>query len=90
MATLPLKKYYESFIKNEIKGMKREPVLKRLGNLLACHVIAKDTPEVVHVRYFSCDEQYNPRMDRWIGTIAVKFKNGIVIDSAVSVPKDKE
>lgn len=84
----PIKTYYEKCIKNEIIGVKRDAVLKRLSNLLACHVISKDTKEVVHFRYFTCTDNYQPT-DKWIGTIAVKFKNGYATESAVSVPENK-
>jgi len=83
----PLKNYYESFVKKEIVGMKKEAVLKRLGNLLACPVITKDTKESVHVRFFSCNMDMTPNNDRWLGTIALKVVNGIVKDSAISVPE---
>ncbi|WP_129692305.1 hypothetical protein [Gottfriedia acidiceleris] len=86
----PLKNYYESFIKREIVGMKKEDVLKRLGNLLACPVITKDTKESVHVRFFSCTMEMKPNMDRWLGTIALRIENGIVKESAISVPEDKK
>lgn len=81
----PLKNYYESFIKKEIIGVKREDAIKRLGKLLACHVFSKDTKESVHVRYFTCNFDMTPT-DKWIGTIALKLKDGYVIDSAISVP----
>lgn len=86
----PLKNYYESFIKKEIIGMKKEDVLKRLGNLLACPLITKDVKNSVHVRYFSCNQDgpnIVPNMDRWLGTIALQIKEDFVIDSAISVPK---
>ena len=73
--------------------MKKDKVLKRLGNLLACPVITKDTKNSVHVRYFSCKQEGSnivPNMDRWLGTIALKIKEGHVIDSAISVPEDKK
>ncbi|QKE71893.1 hypothetical protein HPK19_03330 [Arthrobacter citreus] len=84
----PLKNYYESIIKKEIVGMKREVALKKLGNMLACQVISKDTKDSVHFRYFPCTMEMKPNVDRWLGTIAVKFKNDIVVDSAISVPKN--
>jgi len=86
----PLKKYYESFIKKEIVGMKKESVLKRLGNLLACPVVTKDTKESVHFRFFTCPMEMKPNMDRWLGTIALRIENGIVKESAISVPEDKK
>jgi hypothetical protein len=85
----PLKNYYESFIKREIVGMKREDVVKRLGNLLACSVIVKDKKESVHIRYFSCKldgVEMVPNMDRWLGTIALRIEGGVVRESAISVP----
>jgi hypothetical protein len=84
----PLKNYYESFIKKEIIGMKRELALKRLSNLLACQKISKDTKDVVHIRYFTCTETLQPT-DTYLGTIAIKFSNGYVVDSAISLPKEK-
>jgi len=84
----PLKNYYESFIKKDILGMKRELALKRLSNLLACHKISKNTTDVVHIRYFTCTETLQPT-DTYLGTIAIKFSNGYVVDSAISLPKDK-
>lgn len=84
----PIENYYNSFIKKEIIGMKKEDVLKRLNNLLACPVISKETKESVHVRFFTCTMEMKPNLDRWIGTIALKVKDGYVIDSAVSVPKE--
>jgi len=83
----PLKNYYESFIKKDIIGLKREVALKRLSNLLACQKISKDTVDVVHIRYFTCTETLQPT-DTYLGTIAVKFANGYVIDSAISTPKE--
>ncbi len=85
----PLKNYYESFIKKEILGMKKEDVLKRLGNLLACLVITKDTRESVHIRFFTCTMQMKPS-EKWLGTIALRIENGIVKESAISVPDDKK
>lgn len=85
----PLKNYYESFIKEEIIGMKKEVALKKLSKLLACHVISKDTKTSIHIRYFTCNEQMQPT-DKWIGTIAVKLKNDIVVDSAISVPNNQK
>lgn len=70
--------------------MKREDAIKRLGNLLACHVISKDTKESVHIRYFPCTMEMKPNMDRWIGTIALRIENGIVKESAISVPENKK
>lgn len=89
MNLFPLKKYYDSFIKKEIIGMKREMALKRLSNLLACHIISKDTKDVVHIRYFTCTDTLQPT-DKYLGTIAIKFANGYVIDSAISLPKDNQ
>ncbi|QKE74785.1 hypothetical protein HPK19_19490 [Arthrobacter citreus] len=89
----PLKNYYESFIKKEIIGMKKEAALKRLGNILACPVISKDTKESVHIRYFTCKlegPEMVPDMDRWIGTIALRIENGIVRETALSIPEDKK
>ncbi|MEE6450546.1 hypothetical protein RAH41_08245 [Gottfriedia acidiceleris] len=86
----PLKNYYESFIKKEIVGMKKEAVLKRLGNLLACPVVTKETKESVHVRFFTCTMKMKPNMDRWLGTIALRIENGVVKESAISVPGDKK
>ncbi|PEL12649.1 hypothetical protein [Bacillus sp. AFS017336] len=86
----PLKNYYESVIKKEIVGMKKEAALKRLGNLLACPVISKDSKDSVHIRYFSCKLEgavLLPNMDRWIGTIALRIDNGVVRESALSVPE---
>ena len=84
----PLKNYYESFIKKDIIGMKRELALKRLNNLLACQKISKDTKDVVHIRYFTCTETLQPT-DTYLGTIAVKFSNGYVVETAISLPKEK-
>ncbi|ODG93745.1 hypothetical protein BED47_00825 [Gottfriedia luciferensis] len=86
----PLKNYYESFIKKEIVGMKKEAALKRLGNLLACPVISKDTKDSVHIRFFTCTMEMKPNMDRWLGTIALRIENGVVKESAISVPEDKK
>ncbi|QKE72645.1 hypothetical protein HPK19_07425 [Arthrobacter citreus] len=86
----PLKNYYESFIKKEIVGMKKDAALKKLGNMLACPVITKDTNESVHVRFFSCTMEMKPNMDRWLGTIALRIENGVVKESAISVPEDKK
>ncbi|WP_088014172.1 hypothetical protein [Gottfriedia acidiceleris] len=83
----PLKNYYESFIKKEIIGTKREVAIRKLSNLLACHVISKNTVSAIHIRYFTCNEQMQPT-DKWLGTIAVKLKNDIVIETAISLPKD--
>lgn len=83
----PLKNYYEAFIQNDIIGLQREAALKRLSNLLACQKISKDTIDVVHIRYFTCTETLQPT-DTYLGTIAVKFANGIVVDSAISIPKE--
>jgi len=69
-ALLLLKNYYQSFIKKEIIGMKKEAALKKLGNILACPVITKDTKESVHIRFFTCTMEMKPNMDRWLGTIA--------------------
>ncbi|PEJ48204.1 hypothetical protein CN692_24160 [Bacillus sp. AFS002410] len=88
----PLKNYYESIIKKEIVGMEKETALKRLGNLLACPVFSKDTKGSVHIRYFSCKlegAEMVPNMDRWIGTIALRIENGIVKETALSVPGEK-
>ncbi|PEJ57376.1 hypothetical protein CN692_13260 [Bacillus sp. AFS002410] len=88
----PLKNYYESIIKQEIVGMEKEAALKRLGNLLACPVISKDSKDSVHIRCFSCQlegAEMVPNMDRWIGTIALRIENGVVRESALSVPGDK-
>ena len=92
----PLKNYYESFIKREIVGMKKADVMKRLGNLLACYVVTKEekrgSKESVHIRYFSCKldgVEMVPNMDRWWGTIALRIENGVVRESAISVPKQK-
>jgi len=84
----PLKNYYESFIKKDIIGLKRDAALKRLSNLLACQKISKDTKEVVHIRYFTCTESLQPS-DTYLGTIALKFSNGYVVESAISIPKEK-
>lgn len=84
----PLKNYYESFIKKDLIGVKREIALKRLSNLLACQKISKDTKEVVHIRYFTCTETLQPT-DTYLGTIAVKFQNGYVVETAISLPKKK-
>jgi hypothetical protein len=84
----PLKNYYESFIKKDIIGMKKEVAIKKLGNMLACPIITKDTKESVHVRFFTCTMEMKPS-ENWLGTIALKLKNGVVIDSAISVPKNK-
>ncbi|MEH7513227.1 hypothetical protein V7146_10865 [Gottfriedia acidiceleris] len=84
----PLKNYYESFIKKDLIGVKREIALKRLSNLLACQKISKDTEEVVHIRYFTCTETLQPT-DTYLGTIAVKFQNGYVVETAISLPKEK-
>lgn len=73
--------------------MKREDVIKRLGNLLACPVIAKDTKDSVHIRYFACmldGADIKPNMDRWLGTIALRIENGIVRESAISIPENKK
>ncbi|PET77559.1 hypothetical protein CN514_00750 [Bacillus sp. AFS001701] len=89
----PLKNYYESFIKKEIVGMKKDDALKKLGNMLACPVITKDTKESVHVRFFSCKlegTETKPNIDRWLGTIALRIENGVVKESAISVPEDKK
>jgi len=86
----PLKNYYESFIKKEIIGMKKEAVIKRLGNLLACPEIIKDTKDSVHIRFFSCTMEMKPNHDRWLGTIALRIENGIVKESAISVPEGKK
>jgi len=69
-ALLLLKNYYQSFIKKEIIGMKKEAALKKLGNILACPVITKVTKESVHIRFFTCTMEMKPNMDRWLGTIA--------------------
>ncbi|XRG78904.1 hypothetical protein V5E38_00860 [Rossellomorea sp. GAMAL-10_SWC] len=84
----PLKNYYESFIKKDLIGVRREIALKRLSNLLACQKISKDTKEVVHIRYFTCTETLQPT-DTYLGTIAVKFQNGYVVETAISLPKEK-
>jgi len=70
---LPLENYYNRFIKNDIIGKERAYVIDKLSHLLACHVITKNKVEVVHIRYFPCNEKYEPQMDKWIGTIAIKF-----------------
>ncbi|MGG2024199.1 hypothetical protein AB1282_25550 [Gottfriedia sp. S16(2024)] len=88
----PLKNYYEACIKREIYGMRKEDAMKRLTNILACHVVTKDTAESVHVRYFSCKldgVEMVPNMDRWIGTIALRIEGGFVRESAISV-SDKQ
>lgn len=84
----PLKNYYEAFIKKEIIGMKKEAALKKLGNMLACPVVTKDTKESVHIRFFTCTMEMKPS-ETWLGTIALKLQNGIVVESAISVPKNK-
>lgn len=85
----PLKNYYESFIKKDIIGLKREAAIKRLSNLLACQKISKNTKDVVHIRYFTCTETLQPT-DTYLGTIAVKFSNGYVVESAISIPKENK
>jgi hypothetical protein len=85
----PLKNYYERFIKNDVIGKEREVALDRLKHLLACHVIIKDTKEVVHIRYFTCNDNDEPT-DKYLGTIALKFSHEYVVESAISVPKDKK
>ncbi len=85
----PLKNYYETFIKKEIVGIKKEDVIKRLGNLLACPVVTKETKESVHVRFFTYTMDMKPS-DNWMGTFALRIENGIVKESAISVPGDKK
>ncbi|MEH7514315.1 hypothetical protein V7146_16500 [Gottfriedia acidiceleris] len=53
-------------------------------------MISKDTKESVHIRFFTCTMEMKPNMDRWLGTIALRLENGIVKESAISVPEDKK
>ncbi|MBP0725516.1 hypothetical protein J5Y03_09985 [Bacillus sp. RG28] len=86
---LPLKNYYERFIKDDVIGRKREVVLDRLNHLLACAVISKNTRDVVHIRYFTCTINDEPT-DIYLGTIAIRFENGYVVETAISVPENKK